>query len=186
MRVFVAINLGDGERARLAGAAQRLRESDFPVRWVPPQNVHLTLKFLGEVGEDRLAGLFSAVDAASSGIAAFDMTLRGFGAFPALRRPRVVWAGVEHEATLARLQENVELALEAVGYERENRRFSPHLTLGRARKRARAGDFEGFEGLVNRLTYEGTFRVPAVDVMRSRLEPGGAIYSVLHSTSLVT
>jgi 2'-5' RNA ligase len=186
MRVFVAINLSDEERARLTGAARRLRESDFPVRWVPPQNVHLTLKFLGEVGEDRLAELYSAVDEASSGSAAFDMALRGFGAFPSLRRPRVVWAGVEHEATLARLQEKVEMGLEAVGYERENRRFHPHLTLGRARKGARAGDFDGFEDLVNGLSYEGRFRVTAVDVMRSRLDPGGAVYSVLHSTSLPT
>jgi 2'-5' RNA ligase len=186
MRVFVAINLSDEERARLAGAARRLRESDFPVRWVPPQNVHLTLKFLGEVGEDSLAELYSAVDDASSDVASFDMALRGFGAFPSLRRPRVVWAGVEQEATLARLQEKVEAALEAVGYERENRRFHPHLTLGRARKGARAGDFEGFEDLVNRQSYEGRFRVTAVDVMRSRLDPEGAVYSVLHSTGMAT
>ena len=184
MRVFVAINLSQQEKARLDAAARPLHESHFPVRWVAAQSVHLTLKFLGEVEEDRLPGLFAAVDGAAPGIGAFDMAVDGFGAFPSLRRPQVIWAGVEDNPSLSDLQERFEAALEALGYERERRPFHPHLTLGRTRKQARAGEFKGFDELVSQLAYEDSFRVETVDVMESQLRPSGAVYSVIHSVPL--
>ncbi len=184
MRVFVAINLSQQEKGRLEAVARPLWESRFPVRWVPAQNVHLTLKFLGEVEEDRLPDLFAAVGGTAVGIRAFDMAVNGFGAFPSLRRPQVVWAGIEVNPPLSELQERVEAALEALGYERERRRFHPHLTLGRARKHARPNEFKGFDELVGQLVYEDVFHVAAVDVMQSQLKPSGAVYSVIHSVPL--
>lgn len=184
MRVFVAINLNQQERAGLEAAARRLVESRYPVRWVPAQNVHLTLKFLGEVGEDRLPELFAAVDGAAAGRGAFDMAAIGFGAFPSLRRPQVVWAGLEVNPPLTDLQKRLETALEALGYPRERRRFHPHLTLGRTRKQVRPNDFKGFEDLVGQLVYEDVLHAAAVDVMKSDLKPSGAVYCVIHSVSL--
>ncbi|MGD8869519.1 MAG: RNA 2',3'-cyclic phosphodiesterase [Gemmatimonadales bacterium] len=184
MRVFVAINLSEQEKARLEAAARPLFESRFPVRWIAPQNVHLTLKFLGEVAEDRVPDISAAVEDAGGGVEAFDLAVGGFGAFPTLRRPQVVWAGIEVSAPLSDLQGRVESALVALGFERERRRFHPHLTLGRARKHSRPKDFEGFDELVSQLAYEDSYRVAAVDVMRSQLKPSGAAYSVVHSVPL--
>lgn len=184
MRVFVAINLSQPEKARLETAARPLFESRFPVRWVDAQSVHLTLKFLGEVDDGRLPELFAAVTGAAMDLRGFDMAVSGFGAFPSLRNPRVVWAGVEAESSLSGLQERVEAALEALDFERERRRFHPHLTLGRARKHARSNEFKGFDELVSQLVYQDSFRVAAVDVMRSQLKPSGAVYSVIHSVPL--
>lgn len=184
MRVFVAINLSPQEKARLETAARPLVESRFPVRWVDPQSVHLTLKFLGEVDEDRLPELCAAVDSAAAGCKGLDMVVNGFGAFPSLRRPRVVWAGVDDDPLLSGLQERVESALGALGFEPEPRRFHPHLTLGRARKHARPTEFNGFDELLGQLAYEDSFWAAAVDVMESRLKPSGATYSVIHSVRL--
>lgn len=184
MRVFVAINLDQQEKARLEAAARPLLESPFPVRWVAMRNVHLTLKFLGEVAEDRVPNVCAAVDDAANGFEAFDMAVRGFGAFPTVRRPQVVWAGIEVSPHLSDLQQRVESALEALGFERERRRFHPHLTLGRARKGARPKEFEGFDELVSQLAYADSHRAGAVDVMQSQLKPSGAVHSVIHSASL--
>jgi 2'-5' RNA ligase len=184
MRVFVAINPTAAVRARLGEAVRELREAGFPIRWVPTENVHLTLKFLGEVPEKQLPELFSAVERAVSGIGTFEMHLGGFGAFPSLRRPSVVWTGVELGPTLAGLQRQVEDALAELGFPREERSFHPHLTLGRARKRAAVAEFRGLDELIQRLEYSGSFHVETVDVMRSRLMPAGAIYDVIRAAGL--
>lgn len=184
MRVFVAINLSQQEKARLEAAARPLLESGFPVRWVATRNVHLTLKFLGEVAEDRLPDISAAVEDAAGDLEGFDMAVDGFGAFPSARRPQVVWAGIAANPRLSDLQRRLESALEALGFERERRRFHPHLTVGRARKGARPKEFAGFDELVGQLAYEDTYRAAAVDLMQSQLKPSGAVYSVLHSVPL--
>ncbi len=184
MRVFVAINPSSEERARLAEASRALRDADYPIRWVAPENVHLTLKFLGEVAEAQLPGVCAAVDESAKGLGALEMAVRDFGAFPNLRRPQVVWAGLEASTALEALQSRVEGALADLGFPRERRAFRPHLTLGRAQKRTRVSDFDGLEELVKGLSYDDVYRVGGVDVMRSRLMPRGAIYDVVHTAEL--
>ncbi len=184
MRVFVALNLSTAEHARLSQATAGLREAGYPVRWVPPENVHLTLKFLGEVAEGRIAELSMAVDEAAAGVGAFRLAVGGLGAFPSLSRPQVIWVGVQLHATLEALQRSLEDALAERGYPREERHFRPHLTIGRARKGAKPREFQGLEELVARTPYDDAFEIRSVDVMRSRLMPSGALYDVVHSTSL--
>ncbi len=184
MRVFVAINPSPEERARLAQASRALRKGGYPIRWVPPENVHLTLKFLGEVAEAQLPGVCAAVDESAKGLGALEMVVRNFGAFPNLRRPQVVWAGMQSSPALEALQSRVEGALADLGFPRERRAFRPHLTLGRAQKRTRVSDFRGLEELVAGLSYDDVYRVRGVDVMRSRLLPRGAIYDLLHTAEL--
>ncbi|NIR43663.1 MAG: RNA 2',3'-cyclic phosphodiesterase, partial [Gemmatimonadetes bacterium] len=100
MRAFIAINPTDEERARLDEASRPLREAGYPVRWLPRENVHLTLKFLGEVAEEQVGAVTAAVADAVAGLPSFDMTVRGFGAFPSPKRPSVVWAGIEADDAL--------------------------------------------------------------------------------------
>ncbi|UCC73077.1 MAG: RNA 2',3'-cyclic phosphodiesterase [Gemmatimonadota bacterium] len=184
MRVFVALNLSDAERSRLADAAAGLRDAGFPVRWVAPENVHLTLKFLGEIPEARVPDVCSAVGEAAADLSSFAMAVGGFGAFPSLRRPQVVWVGVEPNSTLASLHESLEGQLALLGFPREDRPFRPHLTLGRTRRRAAPSEFRGLDELVKQTEYRDTFQIRSVDVMQSRLMPRGPIYSVVHSADL--
>ena len=186
MRIFVAINPTEAVRSRVKAAARPLREAGFPIRWVADENVHLTLKFLGEVPEKRLEDLYRAVDDAAEGVSSFDMNLKGFGAFPSLRRPSVVWAGIDLDPALAELQSRTEDALAKLSYPREDRRFHPHLTLGRAQKKARPSEFEGLAEAMERLEYADNFHVGSVDIMRSVLMPTGAVYDIIHSAELVS
>ena len=170
----------------MSAAALPLREAGYPIRWVADENVHLTLKFLGEVPEERLADVCRAVDDAAAGVSSFELHLKGFGVFPSPRRPSVVWAGIDLDPTLGELCSRTEEALNKLGYPKENRRFHPHLTLGRARKKGRPSEFEGFAEAVEQLEYSDDFRVESVDVVRSVLMPSGAVYDIIHSVELTS
>ncbi|HSR41582.1 MAG TPA: RNA 2',3'-cyclic phosphodiesterase, partial [Longimicrobiales bacterium] len=95
MRLFVAINLPAAERRRIHRAAGALRDHGLPIRWVEPDNFHVTLKFLGQIRREAVGEVEQAVAKAARGNAPFEATIGGFGAFPTIRRPRVLWMGVE-------------------------------------------------------------------------------------------
>lgn len=183
LRLFVAIELPEEIRVELgrcqARLAQRLTAS---VRWVKPEGIHLTLKFLGNVQQHRVNGIEAALSQAAKGSAPLALALQSLGAFPNQRSPRVIWVGLEGDLdALLALQEAVDRGLEAMGFRREARPFSPHLTLGRLR--------EGETALERRLWGEAlaleappaavAFRAQDVSLMRSILTPQGAIYSRL-------
>jgi 2'-5' RNA ligase len=106
----------------------------------------------------------------------FALSMGGLGAFPGLRRPRVIWLGLKAAPELLGLQSAVESAMTDLGYPLEDRAWSPHLTLGRAEERARAADFAGLETMAHDITYRATVDINSVDLMRSHLERGGARY----------
>ncbi len=176
MRLFVAVNLADALRAPLAAAQRQLAATGADVKWTDPAGFHLTLKFLGEVDEARLPQIEQAVAAAVAGQGPFDLHLRGMGGFPTARSPRVVWVAVtEGRFVLARLAGRLEEAFEPLGFEREKRPYSPHLTLGRVRTP------RGRDPLAAKLTELadadfGGMPVHAVHLMESRLSPRGASY----------
>lgn len=186
MRLFLALNLPKKERARIHRAARRLREQDLPVRWVEPDNYHVTLKFLGEVRRDRLASIEEAVERVTSATRNFSTQLGGFGAFPTIRRPRVIWLGVGANPELRCLKHDLEWGLADAGFEPETRSFHPHITLGRARSDGAAGAFRGLDALVPELGFEGALKVRTVDLMQSRLSREGAQYSVVASVRLAS
>ena len=135
MRAFVAVFPPPEIRSALAHAARRLPVTG-EVRWVRPANVHLTLKFLGEVPEDDLGRAAEALEPVRDRHEPFEVEPSGFGAFPSTRRGRILWAGIgEGSDRLRALAGDVEASLEPLGFEREARAFFPHLTLGRARGR---------------------------------------------------
>lgn len=193
IRSFVALLLDDAVRGAVAQSVQRLREAERgtgrAVAWVPAQNLHLTLKFLGQQPEERLAAVGAALAEVAGACRPFTMALKGVGAFPALDRPRILWIGFNEGGVEARaLQEQVEAALEPHGFPREGRPWHPHLTIGRIpddrRWRAEAGPAlrEAMAAIATQSF--GRLPVDRVVLMRSDLGPGGARYRELASAAL--
>ena len=181
MRCFAAILLGDDVRVALDQEIQRLRPLSRAVAWVPAENLHLTLHFLGEQSEEGVAEATAAMGEAAAATQPFSLTLHGLGAFPGLERARILWTGVSGGALDARaLQARVEDALEVRGFAREARPWHPHVTLGRVfderRWRQDAGrDLRPVIAGVATRSF-GSFAVRSVALMRSQLRRGGARY----------
>lgn len=180
IRAFVALPLPEEARARLGGL-RRAADPAAPVRWVAPDAMHLTLKFLGEIEPERADAVKAALGKLGWDRGAFEFTLAGIGGFPSLARPRVLWAGVtDGAAAVAALAERVEAALEPLGFPREDRRFTPHLTIGRV-KDAGGGGPRGWGerfGAAARLA-PSVVRAEAVVLYQSRLSSSGARYAPL-------
>ena len=184
MRTFIALNLPARERQRIHRGVRALREGDVPVRWVEVENLHVTLKFLGEIRPERIAELEAVVERVASATAPFTLVLEGFGAFPTLRRPRVIWMGARATPELRCLKQDLEWALADCGFEAETRAFHPHLTLGRADAGDRAGAFRHLEERVAELDLTCRVAVHTVDLMRSHLSREGARYSLVSAVRL--
>jgi 2'-5' RNA ligase len=158
------------------------------VRWVRPQGVHLTLKFLGEIDPALTESILAAMGRAATAVRPFTLSLSGLGAFPRPEAPRVIWAGLEAGVDdLKRLQERTDQEVSAAaGLPRETRSFTPHLTLGRVSDSA-SGEERGRLGAALgelRLEVGETWRVEKLDLIRSTLTPGGAVYDVMGSRTL--
>jgi 2'-5' RNA ligase len=184
VRLFVAVNLPPAERRAAFEAVAPLRAARFPVRWVGEDSIHVTLRFLGEVDEARVAPIRDALAAAVRAARRFDVGLGGVGAFPSLARPRVVWIGVERHPALELLANDVEKGLMTLDFEPELRPFHPHLTLGRAERSARPSAFARLETLAGTIEYQASIPVESVDLMQSVLGPRGATYTVVSRAAL--
>jgi 2'-5' RNA ligase len=179
MRLFLAVDLPTVLRERLAVVQEELRRNSPGWRWVRPEGIHLTLRFLGEVDELRETACRPAWRDAVGRFRRFDLSVGDLGRFPARGRPRVLWVGVREEAepTLPRLAEALEEAARGLGFAPETRPFHPHLTLARAAGRPR---------FVEPRPVAPGMIVPVDEVVlfRSRLGPGGARYTALDSFPL--
>ena len=161
----------------------KLKESGSDIKWVPYENLHLTLKFLGATGEELIDEMKSALYKKLSHYAPFYIKIGGVGYFPGGRDPRVIWIGIEEQGSLADICRNVEEVMLKFGYPREARPFSPHLTIGRVRSPRRVAE------VIKRLDEFRTiafdeFEVKGVALMKSELKPGGAEYTCLAEISL--
>lgn len=184
MRLFVAINPPDEVRREIGQRLGPLREGDLPTRWVAPEQYHLTMKFIGETGTDGRNEAGEALRRIVGAYRPFEVRIEGLGAFPSLRRPRVVWVGVEPSARLRSLKHDLEHGFVELGVERETRAFRPHVTVGRADSDASAGAFRPLERLTDELEVDASFVVESVDLMRSRLRPDGPDYTVEERASM--
>jgi RNA 2',3'-cyclic 3'-phosphodiesterase len=189
IRAFVAVLLDDETRAAIAREIERLRPLGRAVAWVPAENLHLTLKFLGPQTDERIEAAALALEEAAAPTPRFDLALHGLGAFPGMERPRIVWVGVAEGALALRaLQSQVETSFERRGFGREERPWHPHLTIGRVfdpRRWRRDADPALLESIARlALTRFGTLAVSRVALMRSDLHPKGARYSELRSAAL--
>lgn len=188
IRSFIAIDLPAKIHNRLEKVSIHLKENleGAPIRWVPVTNIHLTLKFLGDVSESNLEVLKDVLDTVVSNHNKFEISIGGLGAFPKARRPRVIWIGIEAPPELASIQRNIESETARLGYARERRPFSPHLTLGRVSRSAGSRDVRKVAQVLNnfRVGFLGVARVEAVNLFRSDLQPGGAVYTGLYTAQL--
>jgi 2'-5' RNA ligase len=189
IRAFVAVVLDEGVRSAVAATIERLRPLGSAVAWVPPRNLHVTLHFLGDQSEERLAEAEAALVDAAAGSAPLDVTFHGIGAFPGLERPRILWVGLAHGALeVRRLQARVTDALAVRGFGKEERAWHPHLTIGRVHDERRWRRETGpplRSALAQAATTTfGTQRVAEVALMRSELSPAGARYTVRRALSL--
>jgi 2'-5' RNA ligase len=183
IRTFIAIELDESIKDSLTELQERLK-GEAPrgsVRWVRSGGIHLTLKFLGDVPADQIGEITKALQKSCQGFAPFSLSCGGLGCFPNLRRPRVVWVGVQEETgTLAQLKKSIEENVAPLGYP------SPHLTLGRVQKRVGPGDRGRLGDLVGALEIGvlSQMEVRSVNLMRSDLRPSGAVYTRLAEVEL--
>ena len=179
-RLFVAVDLSDDVRLSLGRLQDELRARDLTgLRWTRPEGVHLTLKFLGETPASSLSTIERALSRAVQGTPPFRLALGEPGTFGSRRGPRVLWVDIEGDVQpLQQLQTAVERELAAAGFAPEEREFSPHLTLARVPQPPRPGLADRLSrALATVAAPRGEIEVTEVVLMRSRLQPGGALYS---------
>jgi 2'-5' RNA ligase len=188
IRAFIAIDLSPEILQRLEQVSVQLktRLEGVPVRWVLVDNIHLTLKFLGDVSLANVEMLKKILKTEVNEHHAFEISVGGLGAFPSPHRPRVVWVGLEAPTELMAVQNGVESAMARLGYAREERPFSAHLTLGRVSRNAMGRDERLIGDAIEaiKLGFLGVARVNEVHLYKSDLHPNGAVYTRLSTASL--
>jgi 2'-5' RNA ligase len=183
VRAFIAVDIGGDARSKLAKLQRQLQRTHADVKWVKVESIHLTLAFLGNVPIDSIRPLEAAMDQAFQGQETFDLKVAGTGTFGKPKHPRVIWAGIEECPPLMQLQEKTVEALHAADVQFDAKPFSPHLTLGRVKS------FKHISALLDALVREkdvefGCVQISEVLLIKSKLKPGGAEYTVLHRAVL--
>lgn len=183
-RLFIALDISSELKSDLARLIAGFKDSGAGVRWVRPENLHLTLKFLGSVEEARLGGIRGALKAVAAQSAPFGFRCGGLGAFPDIRKPQVLWAGIlGDQGNLVRLAQRTDEALAALGFPKAKDPFSPHLTFGRI------GSPKGLRGLMEvyglaAFTPSGTVSADKVVLYKSVTGSGGPVYEALDTFPL--
>lgn len=183
MRAFLAIEIPENLKELLAKVQSELKSRIPDVRWEKPEKLHLTLVFLGEVSEERLPDLEEAVREVIKGVEPFRLSLSSLGFFPNVRRPRVIWIGVEGDVeTLLQFEKQLEESLNKSDFNFDQKKFHPHLTLGRIK-----GYDSNLENLPSiDLSETEEFEVSEVIIMKSAPHPTGSVYTPLSKISLKT
>jgi 2'-5' RNA ligase len=187
IRSFIAIELPDKLRRELGQLEGRLKSSQpFGIKWIDPEGIHLTLKFLGNITAKMTGEITGAMESAVLGIIPFQLEIKDLGAFPNLKRVQVVWVGIAGQIDrLVKLQQNIESNLERFGFAPEARAFTPHLTLARLRNQVPPQERQKLGQLIADTKFEaGTFKVETVNLIKSQLTREGAIYSQISSVRL--
>lgn len=189
IRSFIAIELDPSHHRALEVLQMQLKRERAGryIRWVASENIHLTLKFLGDVEASKITAVEGAVARACAGVPPFHLVIGGMGTFPNSRRPRVVWVGLAGQIEIAaRLAQRLEDSFAALGFSRESRPFSPHLTLGRVKRDVGPADLQFVGQMIEntRVGELGELAVKSVAVMKSDLKPTGSVYARLAAVEL--
>ncbi|HKK20106.1 MAG TPA: RNA 2',3'-cyclic phosphodiesterase [candidate division Zixibacteria bacterium] len=183
LRLFIALPLEAPAEEALGKIIQDLRPQGGRISWVAPKNIHLTLKFLGDTEEGMVPDIKGQLDKFSLNYHPIECSIAHLGAFPNLQRPRVIWAGIEKEQeTLIQMADEMDLRMNKLGWETENKKFRAHFTLGRIREPKGVGQLTEY---VKRYKFsEIPFKFDRVVLFKSTLTPQGAIYERLHKVML--
>jgi 2'-5' RNA ligase len=188
LRAFIAVEIPSSIQQAIFACTGDLQRALGPslVRWVPVENLHLTLKFLGDVSPANVDLLSDMLTAEAAHSAPFSLRLNGLGSYPTPRRARVIWVGIDAPAALLALQRAIESAAARLGYETEERPFSPHLTIGRVKQPLSAANQQTVRLALERTQVGdlGTAEVEAVHLYKSDLKPSGSVYTRLFSAPL--
>lgn len=188
LRAFLASELPASLQDAIQSATSGLRQTlgDDLIRWTPTHNIHLTLKFLGDVSPSNLDLIKQMLTREAAQFSAFDLEVESVGSYPTSRRPRVLWVGLNAPASLISLQHAIESAASRLGYESEERGFSPHLTIGRVRPNVSAADLQKIRAALEgtKIGKIGSAHVDAVHLFKSDLLPTGSVYTKLFSAPL--
>ncbi len=184
IRSFLAIEIPGTILKKIDEVQRDLKSTGADVRWTSPEKIHLTLKFFGNIEESEFELIVKSLEGPARDTSCFSLKVRGIGAFPHIKSPRVIWMGlVDGREILAPFQKQLEKDLEKIGYVPEERKFHPHLTLGRMQSG------KGKEGLIGRMEkYReeefGEFQVERIVLFKSDLKPTGPIYTSLKELNL--
>ena len=187
LRAFIAVELPLEIREAVCTAITPLQKgSGSVVRWVPVENMHLTLKFLGDVSPANVEMLSQMLHAEANLFNCFELRLSGLSSFPNLKRPRVIYVGIQSPTMLEALQRGIESASRRLGYESKDRGFSPHLTIGRVKQNVTATEQQMIRRALEKTRIDslGTARVDSVHLYKSDLRPTGSVYERLYSAQL--
>lgn len=177
-RAFIAIDIDEAVRQKLVNVQQQLTATGAQLKLVEPANIHVTMKFLGDVPDDKISAVTDALRVATGGAQPFDINVRGIGVFPNPRYIRVVWAGVvDGRNTTIALRQNIDRELQKLGFSPE-RDFVPHLTLARVKTAKRKEQLAASIKEMGNMEF-GITRAQAVELKQSTLTPKGPIYSTL-------
>ena len=184
IRTFIAFKLPKHMISLLGSIQQKLMGYNFKIRWVNPENIHLTIKFLGNMKESDLSNISNALSESARNYGPFSFSAKGLGIFPGLYRPRVLWVGLSGEIEqIARFQQDLDHTLSAFGFPKENRPFQGHLTLGRFKGNTHSGKLA--EALNTQSDFESEpVTIDRVILYKSDLTPSGAVYSELVAAPL--
>jgi 2'-5' RNA ligase len=187
IRSFIAVELPPELKQALASLQTKLKPDNPTVKWVNPANIHLTLKFLGDVDVAITSKITAALEEAVKGTPPFDIEASKLGVFPNMNRIQIIWVGLYGDLPkLSQLQKRIEESLEPLGFPPEGRPFTPHLTLARVRDFARPEDRQKLGQLISNASFEGKYTIPvnAVYLMKSQLTREGAIYTKISAITL--
>jgi 2'-5' RNA ligase len=184
VRTFIAIKLTPEIISKISGMQEELKRTGAQVKWVKPENIHLTLKFLGHITSEELEKVKIATRETLKPFKSFGISISGLGAFPKIEYPRVIWVGVdEGKEELKRMTSNLEERLAQIGFAKEKREFSPHLTIGRVKSSKRK------ERLIEAFTkftaaHLGSMKVDKIAIIKSELKLQGPVYTSLEEIDL--
>lgn len=186
VRLFIAVEITEEIRKKLAEFQDRLKRVDADVGWVAPENLHITLKFIGYIDEEKIDAVINIIKDSLTHIRPFDLSYAGVGTLPTGKNPRVIFADViDTGGVLAKIHERLDNQLVSLGVEHEDRKFDPHLTLGRIKTRRNVKKLVENLNSYNGFDF-GSEHVTQVVLMKSDLSPEGPIYTKLHSADLVS
>jgi 2'-5' RNA ligase len=183
IRAFIAIDLDISLKELLKEFQAALKKEGVDCKWVNPDGIHITLKFLGNVEQYRLKSIEAGIEKACHGVSAFDLSFKGFGAFLRKDRSGVIWVSTENEPVLTRLYEAIEEEMAGLGFRKEDRALTPHVTIGRTFSVPNRFYLEKLMDKYKDKDF-GSFKVKEVVLMKSELRPGGARYSRLAAIHL--